>query len=202
MEKSLASHISSKGRSQSGAIKIGASWEGSYDGSSLRNAFKKKEFPSGLKKSDQIPDDSWINLQERESIDFLEKKISFPSVNLVLGVELGQPEVGTCLFGTSIISRRHRVLCHLGFTFHYFRRRRSSRNRGSLISNTASGGNTLQIFLRVSNGITRECPELKVEEVFGVLGFTNWCFESHPSTHLVFAEPELGKVELGEPGVD
>ncbi|GKA77779.1 hypothetical protein Tco_0784316 [Tanacetum coccineum] len=27
-------------------------------------------------------------------------------------------------------------------------------------------------------------------------------FENHPSTHLVFAEPELGKVELGEPGVD
>ncbi|GJT60842.1 hypothetical protein Tco_1004375 [Tanacetum coccineum] len=44
------------------------------------------------------------------------------------------------VFGTSVISRRHRVLCHLGFTFHYFRRRRSSsRNRGSLISNTASG---------------------------------------------------------------
>ncbi|GJV12121.1 mutator type transposase [Tanacetum coccineum] len=27
-------------------------------------------------------------------------------------------------------------------------------------------------------------------------------FENHPSTHLVFAESELGKMELGEPGVD
>nr|GFA48622.1 hypothetical protein [Tanacetum cinerariifolium] len=37
------------------------------------------------------------------------------------------------VFGASIISRRHRVLCHLGFTFHYFIRRRGSRNHGSFI---------------------------------------------------------------------
>nr|GEW14687.1 reverse transcriptase domain-containing protein [Tanacetum cinerariifolium] len=36
------------------------------------------------------------------------------------------------VFGASVISRRHSVLCHLGFTFHYFRRKRGSRNHGSL----------------------------------------------------------------------
>ncbi|GJV45425.1 hypothetical protein Tco_1429961 [Tanacetum coccineum] len=34
------------------------------------------------------------------------------------------------IFGASVISRMHRVLCDLGITFHYFRRRRSNRNRG------------------------------------------------------------------------
>ncbi|GJR64160.1 hypothetical protein Tco_0010225 [Tanacetum coccineum] len=29
------------------------------------------------------------------------------------------------VFGTSVISRRHRVLCHLGFVFHHLRKRRS-----------------------------------------------------------------------------
>ncbi|GJV10349.1 hypothetical protein Tco_1351890 [Tanacetum coccineum] len=33
------------------------------------------------------------------------------------------------VFGASVISRRHRILCDLGFTFYYFRRR-SSMNRG------------------------------------------------------------------------
>nr|GFC82668.1 hypothetical protein [Tanacetum cinerariifolium] len=58
------------------------------------------------------------------------------------------------VFGASVISRRHRVLYHLSFTLHYFRRKRGSRNRGSLICNSTSSGDTLQIFLRVSNGIT------------------------------------------------
>nr|GEZ69323.1 hypothetical protein [Tanacetum cinerariifolium] len=35
------------------------------------------------------------------------------------------------VFSAFVISRRHRVLCHLGFTFYYFRMRRGSRNRGS-----------------------------------------------------------------------
>ncbi|GJT88920.1 hypothetical protein Tco_1070637 [Tanacetum coccineum] len=49
--------------------------------------------------------------------------------------------------------------------------------------------------------VERSVPEPEVE---AVLEFTNLesIFENHPSTHLVFAEPELGKVELGEPGVD
>ncbi|GJT52235.1 hypothetical protein Tco_0978392 [Tanacetum coccineum] len=49
--------------------------------------------------------------------------------------------LGSFLFGTSIISMEACILCHLG-SFHYFRRSRSRGIRGSLISNTASGGNT------------------------------------------------------------
>nr|GEU46179.1 reverse transcriptase domain-containing protein [Tanacetum cinerariifolium] len=53
------------------------------------------------------------------------------------------------VFGASIISWRHHVLCHLGLTFHYFReRRRGSRNHGSLICISISSGDTLQILLR------------------------------------------------------
>ncbi|GJU33760.1 hypothetical protein Tco_1182114 [Tanacetum coccineum] len=37
------------------------------------------------------------------------------------------------VFDASIISRRHRVLCDLGLTFHYFRKR-SNKNRGSFVS--------------------------------------------------------------------
>nr|GEV51436.1 ribonuclease H-like domain, reverse transcriptase, RNA-dependent DNA polymerase [Tanacetum cinerariifolium] len=51
------------------------------------------------------------------------------------------------VFGYSVISRRHHVLCHLGITFHYFRRRRGSRNRGSLICSSTLSGDTLQIVL-------------------------------------------------------
>nr|GEZ11172.1 reverse transcriptase domain-containing protein [Tanacetum cinerariifolium] len=40
------------------------------------------------------------------------------------------------VFGASVISRRHRVLCHLGLTFYYFRKRkRGSRNRRNEITN-------------------------------------------------------------------
>ncbi|GKG31196.1 hypothetical protein Tco_0423684, partial [Tanacetum coccineum] len=60
------------------------------------------------------------------------------------------------VFGASVISRRHRILCDLGFTFYYFFRRGSSMNRGSLVSYTTSSGNTLQILLRVSNSVTSE----------------------------------------------
>nr|GFB23149.1 reverse transcriptase domain-containing protein [Tanacetum cinerariifolium] len=60
------------------------------------------------------------------------------------------------IFGGSVISKRYRVLCYLGFTFHYCRRRRGSRNHGSLKCNSTSSGDTLQIFLWVSNGVTGE----------------------------------------------
>ncbi|GJT85337.1 retrovirus-related pol polyprotein from transposon TNT 1-94 [Tanacetum coccineum] len=46
------------------------------------------------------------------------------------------------VFGASVISRRHRVLCDLGLTFHYFRR--SSGNHGSFVSNTTLGGITFK----------------------------------------------------------
>nr|GFD13057.1 hypothetical protein [Tanacetum cinerariifolium] len=60
------------------------------------------------------------------------------------------------IFGASVVSRRHRVLCRLGLTFHYLRkRRRSSRNRGSLICSSTIG-DTLRFFLRDGNGVTWE----------------------------------------------
>nr|GEW56498.1 hypothetical protein [Tanacetum cinerariifolium] len=44
---------------------------------------------------------------------------------------------------------RHHVLCHLDLTFYCFRkRRRGSRNRGSLICSSTLSGDTLQVFLR------------------------------------------------------
>nr|GEU55657.1 zinc finger BED domain-containing protein RICESLEEPER 2 [Tanacetum cinerariifolium] len=47
---------------------------------------------------------------------------------------------------------RHRVLYHLGLTFHYLRRRRrGSRNRGSLICSSTLSGDTLQVFLWGNN---------------------------------------------------
>nr|GFB60747.1 hypothetical protein [Tanacetum cinerariifolium] len=55
------------------------------------------------------------------------------------------------VFGASVICKRHRVLCHLGLTFYYLRkRRRCSRNRESLICSSTLSGDTLQILLRVS----------------------------------------------------
>nr|GFA72734.1 hypothetical protein [Tanacetum cinerariifolium] len=53
------------------------------------------------------------------------------------------------IFGASVISRMHRIFYHLGLTFYYFRkRRRGSRNRGSLICSSTTSGDTLQILLR------------------------------------------------------
>nr|GEW26866.1 hypothetical protein [Tanacetum cinerariifolium] len=59
------------------------------------------------------------------------------------------------VFGAFIISRRHHVLCRLGITFYYLRKRRRKgiRNRGSLICSSTSSGDTL---LWVSNGVTWE----------------------------------------------
>ncbi|GKF93225.1 hypothetical protein Tco_0279944, partial [Tanacetum coccineum] len=56
------------------------------------------------------------------------------------------------VFGASVISRRHLVLCDLGLMFHYFRRR-SSRNRGSFVSSITSGGNTLEEHQEVRFGL-------------------------------------------------
>ncbi|GKE21011.1 hypothetical protein Tco_1432523 [Tanacetum coccineum] len=112
------------------------------------------------------------------------------------------------VFGTSVISGRHRVLCHLGFTFHYFRRRRSSRNRGTLISNTTSGGDTLQIFPRVSNGVTRKCSRTRSrsgihfhELTQHILKIINSLRIRH-SLQLAVEELELDEPELGKPVLD
>nr|GFA93843.1 hypothetical protein [Tanacetum cinerariifolium] len=101
------------------------------------------------------------------------------------------------------------VLCHLGLTFHYFgRRRSSSRNRGSVICSSTSSGDTLQILLRVSNGVTWEVPEpedeasqLAIEES-GVdepeLGNPRLAKLSQ----LAVEESRLDELELGNPGLD
>nr|GEY70220.1 hypothetical protein [Tanacetum cinerariifolium] len=49
------------------------------------------------------------------------------------------------VFGASVISRRHRVLCHLGLMFYYFRRRRGgSRNHGSFVYISTLSGDTFK----------------------------------------------------------
>ncbi|GJX17120.1 hypothetical protein Tco_0217952 [Tanacetum coccineum] len=81
------------------------------------------------------------------------------------------------VFGAPVVSRRHRVLCDLGLTFHYLRR--SSGNRGSLVSNTNSGGNTFQVLLR---------PLRRLENL--------------PSIHLEFEELGLDKRQLDKQEVE
>ncbi|GKA74228.1 hypothetical protein Tco_0780530 [Tanacetum coccineum] len=103
------------------------------------------------------------------------------------------------VFGTSVISRRHRVLCHLGFTFHYFRRRRSSRNRGSLVSNTTSGGDTplrvvipFKSSLRIRHSLQLAVEESELDEPeLGKAGFDK------PESGLDKPEPRLDKSVLG-----
>nr|GEX75843.1 ribonuclease H-like domain-containing protein [Tanacetum cinerariifolium] len=74
------------------------------------------------------------------------------------------------IFGASVISRMHRVLCHLGLAFHYFRkRRRGSRNR--LICSSTSSGDTLQILLRSQIAV----EESGVDELeLGNPGLISW----------------------------
>ncbi|GKD03133.1 hypothetical protein Tco_1178107, partial [Tanacetum coccineum] len=68
-------------------------------------------------------------------------------------------------------------------------RRRSSRNRGSLISNITSGGDTFQIFPRVSNGVTLKSSEPEVEALENSAFVTTWVEESE------LDEPELVLVD-------
>ncbi|GJS28257.1 hypothetical protein Tco_0488877 [Tanacetum coccineum] len=105
----------------------------------------------------------------------------------------GQPEVGP-LFGASVISRKHRVLCDLGLTFHYFRRK-SNRNCGSFVSNTTSSGNTFQVFLRVSNGVTRESSRSRG-------GIRSDKFRKHVREELELDRREFDKQEVEQPEVD
>ncbi|GKF58458.1 hypothetical protein Tco_0171995 [Tanacetum coccineum] len=100
------------------------------------------------------------------------------------------------VFGASVISRRHRVLCDLGLTFHYFRRR-SSRNRRSFVSNTSSRGNTFQVLLRLVTVLLGRVPEVEA-----VLEVTNLESISVRLTHLEFEELELDKQEVEQPEVD
>ncbi|GJZ25727.1 hypothetical protein Tco_0569980 [Tanacetum coccineum] len=76
------------------------------------------------------------------------------------------------VFGASVISRKHRVLCDLGFTFYYFRRG-SSTDRGSWL------GNLLSIHLGFG-GLELDRRELDKQEV---------------------KQPEVDRFDLDESGV-
>ncbi|GJU91397.1 hypothetical protein Tco_0766331 [Tanacetum coccineum] len=92
--------------------------------------------------------------------------------------------------------------------FHYFRRRRSSRNCGSLISNTALGGNTPSKQLELEKCVLLwEClqPEVEVEIVkFPELGNRIISYDVvlklRTFEYTSSCEPERGKVDLGETG--
>nr|GFC12465.1 hypothetical protein [Tanacetum cinerariifolium] len=94
------------------------------------------------------------------------------------------------VFSASVISRRHRVLCHIGFTFHYFRMRRGSRNRGSLyaislrvmIPFKSSFGLVMVLLERVPEP-KDEASQIAVEESR-------------------LAEPEIGNLRLDKPVLD
>ncbi|GJT39776.1 hypothetical protein Tco_0939641 [Tanacetum coccineum] len=105
------------------------------------------------------------------------------------------------VFGASVISRRHRVLCDLGLTFHHFRR--SSGNRRSFVSNTASGGNTFQVLLWVSNSVTWESSRSRGgigSDKFGKHPLRR--LKNLPLIHRGFEELELGKRELDKQEVE
>nr|GEW53365.1 stromal 70 kDa heat shock-related protein, chloroplastic-like [Tanacetum cinerariifolium] len=102
------------------------------------------------------------------------------------------------LFGASFISRRHRVLCHLGFTFHYFRRRRGSRNRGSLICISTSSGDTLQIFLQSQLAVKESGVD---EPELGNPGLNKMVLDKLES-QLAVEESGLDEPKLGNLGLD
>ncbi|GKA17032.1 putative ribonuclease H-like domain-containing protein [Tanacetum coccineum] len=90
------------------------------------------------------------------------------------------------VFGTYVISRKHRVLCDLGQTFHYFR------NHGSFVSNVTSSGNTFQVLLWVSNRVTWESSRSRGGMELGNI----------PLIHLEFEELELDRWELDKQEVE
>nr|GFA57412.1 hypothetical protein [Tanacetum cinerariifolium] len=89
------------------------------------------------------------------------------------------------VFGAFVISRRNRVLCYLNLTFHYFRRRRGSRNRGSFVCISTSSGDNLPIFLWLVTVLLGRVPEPEDE-----------------ASQLTVEESRLDEPELGNPGLD
>nr|GFC07004.1 hypothetical protein [Tanacetum cinerariifolium] len=89
------------------------------------------------------------------------------------------------VFGAFVISRRNRVLCYLDLTFHYFRRRRGSRNRGSFVCISTSSGDNLPIFLWLVTVLLGRVPEPEDE-----------------ASQLAVEESRLDEPELGNPGLD
>nr|GEW27094.1 reverse transcriptase domain-containing protein [Tanacetum cinerariifolium] len=90
------------------------------------------------------------------------------------------------VFGAFVISRRHRVLCHLDLTFYYFRkRRRGSRNHGSLYAFSLR----VVIPFKSSFGLVTmflgKVPEPEDE-----------------ASQLAVEESRLDELELGNPGLD
>nr|GEW63701.1 hypothetical protein [Tanacetum cinerariifolium] len=94
------------------------------------------------------------------------------------------------IFCAFVISRRHRVLCHLGLTFYYFRRRSGSRNHGSFVCISTSSGDTLKIFLRLVMVLLGRVPE--PEDEASQLAVEESGLD----------EPELGNLGLDKPVVD
>ncbi|GKC69245.1 hypothetical protein Tco_1115128 [Tanacetum coccineum] len=85
------------------------------------------------------------------------------------------------VFGASVIIRRHRILCDLGFTFYYFRRG-SSMNRESLPLRRL--GNLPSIHLEFEE-LELDRLELDKQEV-----------EQHEVDRFDLAEPGVGKLKL------
>nr|GEX76565.1 hypothetical protein [Tanacetum cinerariifolium] len=99
------------------------------------------------------------------------------------------------VFGASVISRRHRVLYYLGLTFHYLRkRRRGSRNRGSLICSSTSNGDTLQILLR--DTYTIELHWSVMSDASSAVTYTSVYTDSEPWRYY-----REDSAETGPPGV-
>nr|GEZ83390.1 reverse transcriptase domain-containing protein [Tanacetum cinerariifolium] len=80
----------------------------------------------------------------RALIDVYKRKLTLRVGKEAITLNLDQ----TLRYTANYDAMRHRVLCHLGLTFHYFRRRRGSRNRGSFVCISTLSSDTLEILLR------------------------------------------------------
>nr|GFB45811.1 hypothetical protein [Tanacetum cinerariifolium] len=90
------------------------------------------------------------------------------------------------VFGAFVISRRHRVLCHLALTFYYFRkRRRGSRNHGSLYAFSLRVVIPFKSSFGLVTVLLGKVPEPEDE-----------------ASQLAVEESRLDELELGNPGLD
>ncbi|GJY91033.1 hypothetical protein Tco_0506229 [Tanacetum coccineum] len=156
---------------------------------SSKKVEKKITVPNGVKVGEMKSRNDWIHSKE-----------CFMGSEMIHDGQQGNTEVGRLQVLPLLVE--HRVLYDLGLTLHYFRRR-SSRNRGSFVSNTTSSGNTFQVLLRVSNGVTRESSRSRG-------GIRSDKFGKHPLRrlgnlpwiHLEFEELGLDKLELDKQEVE
>ncbi|GJW17566.1 hypothetical protein Tco_0025002, partial [Tanacetum coccineum] len=98
----------------------------------------------------------------------------------------GQPEVGWDIFGASVISRMHRVLCDLGFTFYYFR-------RGSMLLGRVP---EVEAVLEVTNleSMLVNLPLIHLE-------FEELELDRRELDKQKVEQPEVDRFDLDEPGV-